>query len=71
MAATAPLKKSPDMKELLAQADPRKEANTVKKWMASRYSSLQKKRHTILKNGWLQIVLWKKYIVTTKIWFFK
>ena len=31
MAATAPLKKSPYMKELIAQVGPSKEANTVKK----------------------------------------
>ena len=31
MVATTPLKKSPYMKELIAQADPPKEANTVKK----------------------------------------
>ena len=29
MAATAPLQKSPCMKEWMAQADPRREANTV------------------------------------------
>ena len=31
MAATAPLKKSPYMEKLIAQADPPKEANTVTK----------------------------------------
>ena len=31
MAATAPLKKSPYMKEWMAQGDPPKEANTMKK----------------------------------------
>ena len=31
MATTAPLKKSPSMKEWMAQADPTKEASTVKK----------------------------------------
>ena len=31
MAATAPLKKSPYLKEWMAQADPTKEASTVKK----------------------------------------
>ena len=31
MAATAPLKKLPYIKEWMAQADPPKEANTVKK----------------------------------------
>ena len=31
MVATAPLKKSPSMKEWMAQADPPKEASTIKK----------------------------------------
>ena len=45
------------MKRLIAQADPPKEANTVKKMNGQcRYSSLQIKRHTILKNGQLQLV---------------
>ena len=44
------------MKEWMAQADPRKEANTVKKRMAGCYSSLQIKRHITLKNGRLQVV---------------
>ena len=60
MTPTAPLKKSSYMKELIAQADPPKDANTVKKGMTSRYSSLQIKRGTILKNGRLQVKFWKK-----------
>ena len=32
MAATAPLKKPPSKKEWMAQADPPKEASTVKNW---------------------------------------
>ena len=48
MTATAPLKKSPSMKEWTAQADPPKEASTVKKVNV---------RHTNLKNGLLQVVL--------------
>ena len=68
MEAAAPLKKSLYMKEWMAQADPPKEANTVKKkWMVSRHSSFQIKRHFTLKNGRQQVVLWKKYIVFTKI----
>ena len=31
MVATAPLKKSPSMKECVAQADPSKEASTIKR----------------------------------------
>ena len=34
MAVIVLLKKSSYMKEWMAQADPRKEASTVKKWMA-------------------------------------
>ena len=60
MAATTPSKTSPYMKEWMAQADPQKEACTVKKWMASHYSFLQIKLHTIFKNGWLQVVFWKQ-----------
>ena len=56
MAATAPLKKSPYMKELTAQGDPPKEANTVEKMNGQLISSLQIKRRTILKNGLLQVV---------------
>ena len=54
------VKKSSYMKEWMAQADPRKEVNTVKKWMTGCYLSLQIKRHTTLKNGRLQVVFWKK-----------
>ena len=69
MAATAPLKKSPYMKELTAQGDPPKEANTVEKMNGQLISSLQIKRRTILKNGRLQVVFWKKYIVFTTHYF--
>ena len=48
-----------------------KEANTVIKWMASQYSSLEIKRYTDLKNGQPQVVFWKKSIVFTKILYFK
>ena len=71
MAATAPLKKSPYMKEFIAKADPPKEVNMVIKWMASQYSSLNLKRHTILKNGQLQVVFWKRSTVFPKIWCIK
>ena len=57
MVATAPLKKSHYMKEWKAQAE---KASAIKKWMASRYSSLQIKWHTTLKKGWLQVVIWEK-----------
>ena len=56
MAATAPLKKSYYMKELTAQVDPPKEANTVEKMNDQLISPLQIKRHTISKNGRLQVV---------------
>ena len=35
----------------------------LKNWMTSRYSSLQTKWHTTLKNGRQQVARWKKYIV--------
>ena len=60
MAATALLKVSPYMKEWMGQADPRKEANAVKIWMADCYSSLQINWHTTLKNWRLQMVFWEK-----------
>ena len=56
MAATAPLKKSHYMKELTAQGDPPKEVNTVEKMNEQLIFSLQIKRHTISKNGRLQVV---------------
>ena len=72
MAATASLKKLPSMKELMA-AKPiiQKKPICLKKWMVGCYSSLQKKWHTTLNNEWLQVVLWKKYTVFTKIWYLK
>ena len=60
MAATAPLKKPPYMKELIAQADSPKDASMVKKWMANQYSSLQIKQRNSFKNGRLQVVFWKR-----------
>ena len=51
MVATALLKKSPNMKDLMAQVDPPKEATTVKKWVAGRYLTLHIKLHITLKNG--------------------
>ena len=56
MAPTAPLNKSPHMNEWMVQADPPKEANTVQKWMADFYLTLQMKRQSTLKNGRLQVV---------------
>ena len=56
MAATAPLKKSYYMKELTAQGDSPKEANTVEKMNDQLKSPLQIKGHTISKNGRLQVV---------------
>ena len=44
------------MKELTAQVDPPKEANTVEKMNDQLISPLQIKRHTISKNGRLQVV---------------
>ena len=72
MAVTAPLKKTPSIKKWMAQADPSKEANTVKKMNdPSLYSTLQIKRNTALKNGRLQVMFWKKYFAFTNIWCFK
>ena len=51
----------------MAQADPLKEVCTVKKLMAYRNSSLQIQLYTILQNGRLQVVFWKKYIVFTNM----
>ena len=51
MAATFSLKKSPSMKERMAETDPAEEANTFKKWMAGCYASLRIKWHITLKNG--------------------
>ena len=48
MAESAPLKKSSFIKEWMVQADPPKEANGEKKWMAGRYSSLQIQRYFTL-----------------------
>ena len=46
MAAAAPLNKSPHMKEWMAQADPPKEANTVKK-MNGRYLLISSNKKTL------------------------
>ena len=41
MAETGPLKRVTLHENWMAQADPPKEAKTVKKWMAGRYSARQ------------------------------
>ena len=62
MAAIAPLKNSPYLKKWMAQADPPKQANAVKKWMVGRFFSFQIKWHIVLKNGRLQVLFWKNIL---------
>ena len=71
MAATAPLKILSYMKELIAQADHPKEPNRVKKWMASRYSSLQIKRHIISKNPFGCKFCFEKNLLTLQFFCFE
>ena len=66
MAAAAPLKKSPYMKEWMAQADPVKEANTVKQ-MNGRSLLLSSNKMTLYFKEWTSASgALKKYIVFTK-----
>ena len=68
MDETAPLKKSPYMKKLMAQADPSKEASTVKK-MNDRLLLLSsnKMMHYFKKWTTPSSVLKKEYVAFTKI----
>ena len=51
------------MKEWMDQADP--------EWMVGRYSFHQMKWHATLKNGRLEVVSWKKYIIFAEMWCFE
>ena len=67
MAKTGPLKKVAQ-ENWMAQADPPKEASTVKKMNGW---SLLLSSNKMAQIKWLQMVSWKIYIVFTKIWCFK
>ena len=71
MAATAPVKNYPLWKNRWLKVILQKKSVRSKKRMDGRYSSLQIKWHTTLKNGRLQVVLIKIDIVFTKMWCFR
>ena len=71
MAATASLNKSPYVKEWMAQADPPREANTVKKMNGRSQLIFSNKTTHYFKEWTAARCFEKKYIVSTKMYYFK